>query len=228
MPVTRNLLIINALMWIAQYVFSLRLDIDLADLLGLHYALATDFMPWQSLTYMFLHSQESYSHIFFNMFSLWMFGSVVERIWGSQRFLFYYVVCGITAALAQQAVWHYELAEVVSLSADQLVNIGSGRIITQEQLLNMPVTIGASGAVFGLLLAFGWLLPNARMMLIFLPFFPIKAKYFVILYGLIELFLGVSASGSNVAHFAHLGGMIGGIILILLWRKRGEIDGPYR
>lgn len=228
MPITRNLLIINGLMWIAQYVFALRLHIDLADLLGLHYALSSDFMPWQSLTYMFLHSQEGFQHILFNMLSLWMFGSVVEQIWGSARFLFFYIICGVSAALVQQAVWHYELMDVLALSAEQLINLGGGRIVTQEQLLNLPITIGASGAVLGLLLAFGWLMPNARMVLIFFPFFPIKAKYFVIGYGLVELFLGVSATGSNIAHFAHLGGMLGGLILIHLWRKRGEIDGPYR
>lgn len=210
-PVTRNLLIINGLFWLAQMSLH-RIGIDLVGLLGMHYIESDTFRLHQLITYMFLHSEGSISHLFFNMFSVWMFGSTIERYWGSQRYLFFYITTGLTAALAQQALWYYELHPLMESFA--------------ALIANNAVTIGASGAVFGLLLAFGMLFPNAPMYLMFVPI-PIKAKYFVIGYGLIELFLGVRISGDGIAHFAHLGGMIGGIILILLWRRRGDIGGPY-
>lgn len=141
-----------------------------------------------------------------------MFGSTVERYWGAQRYLFFYLATGLTAALAQQVVWYFSFHELMSVW---------GQVIAQN-----AITIGASGAVFGLLLAFGMLFPNAPLYLMFIPI-PIKAKYFVIGYGLIELFLGVQSQGDGIAHFAHLGGMIGGIILILMWRRKGEIGGPF-
>ncbi len=210
-PITKNLLIINALVWIAQMALP-RIGIDLVAILGMHYWEAETFAPYQLLTYMFLHSEGSISHLFFNMFSVWMFGSTVERYWGAQRYLFFYLATGLTAALAQQVVWYFSFHELMSVW---------GQVIAQN-----AITIGASGAVFGLLLAFGMLFPNAPLYLMFIPI-PIKAKYFVIGYGLIELFLGVQSQGDGIAHFAHLGGMIGGIILILMWRRKGEIGGPF-
>ena len=164
-------------------------------------------------------------HILNNMFMLWMFGSVIERYWGPKRFLIYYLITGITAALTQQIVWAIDLSSVTS-GAYQSVNLGDNGIIPVAEFLNMPTTVGASGAVFGLLLAYGMLFPNSEMYYLFLPI-PIKAKYIVLLFGAYELFSGVHATGSNVAHFAHLGGMIGGIILILLWRRKKIISGPY-
>lgn len=226
-PMTLRLIIINALMWLAQMILLHRHGIDLSDMLGMHYIAAESFSPLQLLSYMFLHSTSGIDHLFFNMFSLWMFGSTIERFWGQFRFLLFYVICGLTAALAQQGVWFFELLEITALPSDSLVQLSSNVVLPAWQVLDMPVTVGASGAVFGLLLAFGMLFPNSSIFLLFLPI-PIKAKYFVVIYGLIELFLGVSSrGGGTVAHFAHLGGMIGGFLLILLWRKKGRIDGPY-
>lgn len=228
-PITLNLIIINFLVWIAQLALP-RIGIDLTGLLGLHYFEASSFRLHQLATYMFLHSEQSIEHVFFNMFSVWMFGSTIERYWGARRYLIFYVVTGISAALMQEVVWYYELHSYVQHSAEMIQLVapyGQVEVVAIGQWLAQFTTIGASGAVFGLLLAFGMLFPNARMFLLFVPI-PIKAKYFVIGYGLIELFLGVHPSmGDSVAHFAHLGGMIGGIILILLWRKKGIIGGPY-
>ena len=141
-----------------------------------------------------------------------MFGGQIERLWGSRRFLIFYGVCALTAAITQQIVWYFGLHEMALLS---------GGYATEQY-----VTVGASGAIFGLLLAFGMLFPNAAIFIFFIPI-PIKAKYFVVFYGIIELLLGIKGMASGVAHFAHVGGMIGGLILILLWRKKGKISGPY-
>lgn len=223
-PVTRNLIIINFLVWFAELVLP-RYGIDLISIFGLHYFEASEFNLMQLFTYMFLHSDDSINHVFFNMFSLWMFGSLIERFWGKWRYLFFYITCGLSAAIVQEAVWFFSFHELALLGSD-LVRIGGGAVVQANEALNMAITVGASGAVFGLLLAFGMLFPNSKVFLLFIPI-PIKAKYFVIIYGVAEFFFGVSAVGDNVAHFAHLGGMLGGLILILLWRKKGEIDGPY-
>lgn len=220
---TRNIIFINLLLWLAQLALP-RLGIDLTERLGMHYWQAEGFAPYQLLSYMFLHSPSGLQHVFFNMFSVWMFGSTVERYWGARRFVIFYFLTGLTAALLQQAVWSYELSGLVAQY--EQVNLGH-TIIPMSQWLDMHLTIGASGAVFGILLAFGMLFPNTELFLFLIPF-PIKAKYYVIGYGLIELFLGVKPGlGDSVAHFAHLGGMLGGFILIMLWRKKGVIDGPY-
>lgn len=223
-PVTRNLIIINFLVWFAELVLP-RYGIDLISIFGLHYFEASEFNLMQLFTYMFLHSDDSINHVFFNMFSLWMFGSLIERFWGKWRYLFFYITCGLSAAIVQEAVWFFSFHELALMGSD-LVRIGGGAVVQANEALNMAITVGASGAVFGLLLAFGMLFPNSKVFLLFIPI-PIKAKYFVIIYGVAEFFFGVSAVGDNVAHFAHLGGMLGGFILILLWRRKGEIDGPY-
>ena len=185
--VTKNLIIINALCWLASLVMP-RVGVDLVDWMGLHFPLASDFYLYQLVTYMFMHAD--FSHIFFNMFAVYMFGRVLESVWGPKRFLIYYVVTGIG-------------------------------------FYNLFVTIGASGAVFGILLAFGMMFPNVPLYLMFIPI-PIKAKYFVLLYGLIELTMGVASfRGDSVAHFAHLGGMLFGYLLIRYWRKKGIRDGRY-
>lgn len=166
---------------------------------------------------MFMHG--GFTHLFFNMFAVWMFGRILEQVWGPKRFLFYYLACGIGAGLIQELVQyiHYETV----LSAYDSVNTGYS-IIPMEEYLNMMTTVGASGAVYAILLGFGMLFPNQPMFVFPLPF-PIKAKYFVIGYALIELFSGLANNpGDNVAHFAHLGGMIFGFILIMYWRKRTE------
>lgn len=215
-PVTTNLIIINALMCLANWVLQ-RKGIDLNNLLGLHYFDAPSYHIWQAITYQFMHA--GFEHLFFNMFSLYMFGRLLEMVWGPQRFLIYYLVCGVGAAIVQQAAWRYGvIANWLQQVQVYDPNITYGQLMQEgAQSLNQLVTVGASGAVFGILLAFGMMFPNATLMLL-IPPMPIKAKYLVIGYGLIELFCGVSGTGDGVAHFAHLGGMLFGFLLIMLWR----------
>ena len=210
--VTKNLIIINVLVFFGTIVAQ-RYGLDLTNYLGLHFFLASDFNPAQLITYMFMHG--GFSHIFFNMFALWMFGRVLEQVWGPKRFLIYYMVCGIGAGLIQELVQFVEYETVLSNYDNVQTAFG---IIPMEEYLNMMRTVGASGAIYGILLAFGMLFPNSQMFVFPLPF-PIKAKFFVIFYAAIELFMGMSAN-DNVAHFAHLGGMLFGLILILYWRKK--------
>lgn len=248
-PVVKNLIIINFILWLASEVTA-RQGFDLNSLLGMHYWASDKFNPAQIVTYMFMHG--SFSHIFFNMFALFMFGSVLEQTWGSKRFLFYYMVTGIGAGMIQQLVYTIEFQPTLhALTA--IINSGSaenimayqdviGRFFKTEFLanatimdvlhmkqeymnaiINQVVTVGASGAIFGILLAFGMLFPNTELFIMFIPI-PIKAKYFVVIYGLIELYLGFANHvGDSVAHFAHLGGMLFGIILILYWKKKGRL-----
>ena len=212
-PVVKHLLIINALLFLASFTLN-RFNIDLSKYLGLHFFLASDFMPHQLFTYMFMHA--NFEHIFFNMFALWMFGNTLENIWGSKRFLLFYIVCGLGAALCQEVVQFIDFEIRTSWNGLAILNDG------MREVLNTWNTVGASGAVYGLLLAFGMLFPNSRIYLYFL--FPIKAKWFVIGYAVIELLSGFFSSG-NVAHFAHLGGMLFGLILILIWKKKGKLYG---
>ena len=214
--VVKNLLIINVLMFVAAFTFE-RFNIDLSNILGLHFFKASDFRIYQFVTYMFMHA--NFGHLFFNMFALWMFGNTLENIWGSKRFLLFYMVCGIGAGLCQELVQYIEYANHLSNYAS--VNTGS-QIVPMSTYLNMMNTVGASGAIYGLLLAFGMMFPNSRIYLYFL--FPIKAKWFVVGYAVLELIMGIGGA-DNVAHFAHLGGMLFGLILILYWKKHG-INGP--
>ena len=210
--ITKNLLIINVLCFFATLV-ARKYGIDLMDLFGLHFFLASDFNPIQLLTYMFLHA--GFGHIFFNMFAVWMFGRVVEQVWGPKRFLFYYLFCGVGAGLIQELVWY--IYYVVELSHYGVVSIPGGTILMGD-FLNLLTTIGASGAVYAILLAFGMLFPNSPLFIFPLPF-PIKAKWIVMGYVVLELFLGLRGS-DGIAHFAHLGGMLFGLLLILYWRKK--------
>lgn len=210
--VTKNLLIINLLCFLGMFV-ARKYGISLNDLLGLHFFLASDFNIGQLVSYMFMHA--NFSHIFFNMFALWMFGRVLEQVWGPKRFLIYYMVCGIGAGLMQELVYYLEY--VINLAGYDSVSTGIG-IMPMSEYLNLMTTVGASGAVYGILLAFGMLFPNSPMFVFPIPV-PIKAKYFVIGYAVLELLLGVGG-GDGVAHFAHLGGMLFGLILILRWRKK--------
>lgn len=187
--VTRNILIINLIVWGACNLFN---QIPLANILGLHDLNHGGFYLYQLITYQFTHV--AFFHLFFNMFALFMFGRVLENYWGPSRFFTYYMVTGIGAGLIQLGICYFQ--DIYS------------------------VTIGASGAIFGILLAFGMIFPNTPLMIIPIPI-PIKAKYLVIGYGLLELSMGfANRSGDDVAHFAHLGGMLFGILLILYWRKR--------
>lgn len=214
--VVKNLLMINVLFFLATIAAETVLRIDLADYLGLHYIGASDFHPYQLVTYMFMHG--SFAHLFFNMFALWMFGNTLENIWGSNRFLLFYFVCGIGAGLVQELVQYIQYA--TTLQAYTSVNMG-GRIIPMVDYLNLLKTVGASGAVYGILLAFGMMFPNSTLYIYFA--IPIKAKWFVLIYGVIELFSGLNGTADGVAHFAHLGGMLFGLILILYWKKKGNL-----
>lgn len=211
------------------------LDRALESQLALYYIESSAFKPFQLLTYMFLHS--GFTHLFFNMFALWMFGSVIERALGSKRFLVYYMSCGIGAALIQEGVFAIMIAKYHSIFSpdnfEYIVRKGLQALrdnqnfidptaATLNSLFNAPV-VGASGAVYGILLAFGMLFPNQPIYLMFIPI-PIKAKWMVLGYGLIELFLGISGMASNVAHWAHLGGMLFGIFMILYWKKHGDLN----
>jgi membrane associated rhomboid family serine protease len=204
--------------------------IDLNAMLGLYFPKSDLFRPYQIITHMFMHG--GIAHLFFNMFALFMFGRVLESVWGPRRFFIYYFVSGLGAALTHEtvmAIQYSNLAGAVSSEQLQMVLergseiLRSGRNFTDtdmgqlNRLLNTP-TVGASGAVFGILLAFGMLFPNTQLMLLFPPI-PIKAKWFVIGYGALELYLAISQPGSNIAHAAHLGGMIFGFILIKIWKK---------
>lgn len=206
-PVTRNLLIITFLWWLADIVFQ-KYGIDFTQIFGLHYITATQFHVWQPVTYMFMHA--NFWHIFCNMFAVMMFGPALEERWGGKRYLIYYMVTGIGAALVQEAVWAIQLQPTLSGYEFDIA----------RKLANQVVTIGASGAVFGILFAFAWLFPDVRMFILFIPI-PIRARVMVILYAIFELLEGFSGlPGDNVAHFAHLGGMIFGWLLILWWRHR--------
>lgn len=234
-PVVKNLIIINALFWVACVVVNNSFGVRIEQYLGLHYFGASDFKPWQFVTYLFLHDYTNMSlmHVFFNMFALFMFGRTLEQVWGPNRFLTYYIVTGVGAAVLQQTVLYFELRPMIAEFAVLLNNFPEGgvdvgdRMIQsrdallsfRETVLNRYITVGASGSVFGILLAFGMLFPNTQIVLLFPPI-PLKAKYFVMIYGAIELFMGFARfSGDNVAHFAHLGGMIFGYFMIKYWSK---------
>jgi membrane associated rhomboid family serine protease len=210
--VTKNIIIVNGIIWLAQFVLFRRAGIDLTQLLGLHFIASEKFRIYQIITYMFLHDPRFITHVFFNMFAVFMFGRTLEQVWGAKRFLSYYLVTGVGAGLIQLLVIFLRMQALAPLDMFSPVD---------------SVTVGASGAVFGILLAFGMLFPNSQLFIIPFPF-PIKAKWFVIGYGLLELLFGVAnRTGDNVAHFAHLGGMLFGIFMILYWKKRDKTYGRF-
>jgi membrane associated rhomboid family serine protease len=229
-PVVKNLILINVVMLIADFTAKSVFGTDLTTILGLYFPKSDKFMPLQIITHMFMHA--NFMHLFFNMFALYMFGGILENVWGPKRFLIYYMVCGLGAAFVHETVIMFQYNKLINaISPDNLQQvINNGATVLNEgkqyadatmrdlqMLLNVP-TVGASGAIFGVLLAFGVLFPNTQLMLLFPPI-PIKAKYFVIGYGAIELYLALTQPGSNIAHAAHLGGMLFGYILIRYWRK---------
>jgi len=230
-PVVKNLLIINGLFFLATIGIQTAFKIDLREMLGMHYFGSHLFKPFQIITYMFMH--DNIGHIFFNMFALWMFGSVLENYWGPKRFLIYYMITGIGAIMVQMLITYIQIRNVLPfLSPEQIATVKTEgyKIFLENKnyinyyegklnvLYNMN-TIGASGAVFGLLLAFGMSFPNSLIYLYFA--IPIKAKWFVIGYGALELYSGIASNpDDNVAHFAHLGGMLFGFILIMYWNKK--------
>lgn len=190
------------------------MGIDLTSLLGLHFFKASDFHLYQLVTYMFMHG--GWMHIIMNMFMLWMFGMVVENVWGPRKFIVYYIICGIGAGLCQELA-QYGQYLVQGLDAYQYVAAG-GQSISMDTYLNMWTTVGASGAIYAVLLAFGMMFPDERMFIIPIPI-PIKAKWIVIGSVVIELLSAMGSSGDGVAHVAHLGGMLFGFLLIKYWQK---------
>ena len=231
-PVVKNLIIINVLGLLAYYAF--RGSTNLNWVLGLFYWGSEQFEPYQLVTHMFMHG--GFAHLFFNMFALWMFGRVLEQVWGAKRFFIYFFVTGLGAAFLHLLVNHIQIQSLLAQMPQEQVNIvmergfdalRQGKNFTNPAMqklnlsMNIP-TVGASGAVFGVLLAFGMLFPNTQLLLLFPPI-PIKAKYFVIFYGILELILGVTQPGSNVAHFAHIGGMLFGFILIKYWNAKKDM-----
>ena len=215
-PITKNLLIINVLAYLAAVVMK-GSGIDFNEIFGLHFFMADNFHLYQLVTYMFMHG--GVTHLFFNMFALWMFGCVIEQTWGSRRFLWYILACGVGAGLFQEAAQFVQYA-VEGLAAFNMVNVG-GMIIPTSEYLYMWVTVGFSGAVYGILLGFGMTYPEERIFIFPLPV-PIKGKWFVMLYAAIELFSALSTSSDGVAHIAHLGGMAVGYIIIRHWRQQYE------
>ena len=269
-PVVKNLLIINGLMFLAAMTFSQTFGIDLWEIFGLHYYQSDLFQPHQIVTYMFMHG--SFSHIFFNMFAVWMFGSAIENVWGGKRFLIFYLLTGFGAAFLHYAIITYQLYPITSQITDILVNpsatqivdfsqslpwrqfVSSSTVVPANDFLKYTVpqiqmnpnnqvaigqatdflsryfksivdsqnVVGASGSLFGILLAFGMMFPNMSLYMMFIPI-PIKAKYLVTGYGLLELYSAFQNSpGDNVAHFAHIGGMIFGFLIIKFWQATGQ------
>ena len=218
--ITKNLLIVNVVVFLATYLFR-TMGVDLNNVLGLHFFLAPDFHIYQLFTYMFAHG--GFSHIFFNMFALWMFGCIVERTWGPKKFLTYYIVCGVGAGLFQELA---QFAQFYFIASEQLPHFTLAQTMkvanANAAFLNLWTTVGASGAVYGILLAFGMLYPEERIFIFPLPV-PIKAKWFVMGYAAIELFMAYSSTGDGVAHLAHLGGMVFGFFLIRYWRRHPDI-----
>lgn len=265
--VTKNILIINVVFFLLTIALQSTQQIDLAKYLGLHYPTAPDFKPHQFVTYIFMHG--SFSHILFNMLAVYIFGQVLEQVWGPKRYLIFYILTGFGAALAQYIVIYFSVGPLIdSIQATQTnltgesinallnslefqnslsrqtfpiyesfveqynnaVKVSPPRALSlasqflldyKNEFLNQNVVVGASGSLFGLLGAFGMLFPNRMLYLYFL--FPVKAKWLVIGYGAIELFSGLRSNpGDNVAHFAHIGGLIVGIIIVLIWRKNKQ------
>ncbi len=238
-PVTKNLLVINIMLWLVEFIFPGFAERTLLPRLGLHYIGSDLFNPAQLFTYMFLHDPSGITHIFFNMFSLWMFGRILERVWGGKRYLLFYLVCGVGAAFAQEAVWamtwrHEYIQGIAALNGltydhmqqivDQATAAGdSGFLAGMADMKSRMMTVGASGAIFGLLLGFAFVFPNMPLYLFFIPV-PIKARYMVIGYAVLEFFFGVQGGGT-IVHFAHLGGMLFGLAMMLYWKKKGTLHG---
>lgn len=255
-PVVTNLIIINVLMLIITAVCEQFMGVDLVKILGLYYPGSSHFNPVQIVSHMFMHA--SITHLFFNMFALYMFGRVLEQFWGGKRFFIYYMVTGLGAAALHTLVNHIEILVMQRQFAQVLANLSPDtlhaflvdkypqllphleghdvltqifassdpavqvrQLFTEIQTLRMGIpTVGASGAVFGILLAFGVLFPSVVIYLL-IPPIPIRARVMVIIYAALELYLGMRNPGSSIAHFAHLGGMLFGYILILYWKRHG-------
>ena len=235
-PVTKNLIIINVLVWGAMMLLPQSFTVRMTDLFALHSIGNPDFYPWQLFTYMFLHSTQSFFHVFFNMFTLFMFGSTLEYVLGSKRYLFYYITCGIGAALIQEGVMWALASNALQAIPEGVMEMQPDGSVLYNPLFREQVeayfqyyaivTVGASGAIYGLLLAFGVLFPNRPLYIMFIPI-PVKAKYMVVVWTVLELSLGIGGVQDSVAHFCHLGGMLVGLLMILYWKKKGLAGGGF-
>ena len=202
--IVKNILIINCILFLATEILNLQGIINLKELLGLHYWKSSSFETWQIISHMFMHGD--FTHLFFNMFAVWMFGTQLEHLWGPKKFLKYYLLTGLGAAILHFVIFHF-------------FELPNSPLHYQDKMIELHNVVGASGCLFGLLVAFGLLFPNTRLFFLLIPF-PIKAKYFVIIYGLAELYYGLQNNPyDNVAHFAHLGGMLFGFMIIKYWQS---------
>lgn len=217
-PVVKNIIIINGLFFLATMAFN-SLDIQLDRLLSMWYFDSSQFGEWQIVTHMFMHG--GITHIFFNMLTLYFFGTQLERIWGTQRFLFFYLSCGLCAALVHMGVNAYQVYSVAGsiIASPEMVNIASYPS-TLYSAYKIPV-LGASGAVYGVFAAFAYLFPNTRIMLL-IPPIPLKAKWLVLGLVIFDLYSGVNGLKTGIAHFAHLGGALFGFIMVYYWNKKGQ------
>lgn len=218
-PVVKNLLIINVIFFFATWLFQQQ-GIALDQYLAVFYFDSPNFKIWQPITYMFMHG--NLTHIFFNMFALYSFGSILEAHWGAKRFINFYLITGLGALALQWGVQAFEVYQLTGSSVHDLATLtvqNESDLRTLQQIY-FGRMVGASGAIFGLLVAFGMLYPNLEMYIMFIPV-PVKAKYIVPVYIVLELVLGFSKiEGDSVAHFAHLGGALIGYILVKLWRNK--------
>ena len=211
-PAVKNIIIICVVMLIAKSIMPTIME----ETFALYFPASPSFKFWQPVTYLFMHAD--FFHLFFNMYTLVIFGTVLERVWGSKKFLIFYFVTGIGAALVHLGVmwWNYDY--LLKVLADP-----SSAIIMN--FLSVK-TVGASGAIYGVLMGYAMLYPDSIMRLLFPPI-ALKAKWFVLIFGAIELLLGISSSGSGIAHFAHLGGLIFGFLLLIYWKKTHQLYGSY-
>lgn len=220
-PVIKNLIIVNALVWFAQITFDKIGTFSMENVFALHDIHSSLFRPHQLITHLFLHDPSSILHLLFNMFALWMFGSILENLWGSKRFLIFYVLCGLGSAALHLAIVYHQNGQLL-YAFNQLDPASQQENIELVQAKINEATLGASGAVFGCLAAFGYLFPNSEMFILPIPF-PIKAKWLVLGYAGMELYLGIrNSAGDNVAHWAHLGGAVVGLALVVYWNRKNR------
>lgn len=235
-PVVKNIIIINVLIFLAAAVIP-----GLQEQLTGYYFQSPNFRPWQLITHMFTHAplrSGNIGHIFFNMYALFLFGTSLEKYWGGKKFLIYYLICGLGAFFLHEFINYQTISGLISqmnaldvqevfANGVSVIEDGKKYVDPTQHSLNVALNtgvVGASGCVFGVLLAFGVMFPNTQLMLLFPPI-PLKAKYFVMIYGALEMYLALqNAPDDNVAHFAHLGGMLFGFILLKYWQKK---DGSY-
>jgi membrane associated rhomboid family serine protease len=214
-PVVLNLIIVNTLVFIAQKAFGGNTEPNtVLDLFALHHYKSDEFRPYQIITHLFMHG--SFFHLLFNMLGLWMFGTTLEKVWGPKKFLLFYLICGVAAALAQMASYTFTWWDIDHTLLNPADNV------RYQYILRATATLGASGAVMGILAAFGYLFPNTTLFIMPIPF-PVKAKWAIIGIILIDLFSGISKQqGDNVAHFAHVGGAVVGFLIVLFWNKTNK------